>query len=102
VVGEELGFAGVLVIAAMFLVLVMRGMRTALGAPDDFGRYLAFGVTILLGLEAFVNMAVVMGLLPTKGLALPFLSYGGTSLLTTLLAVGILLNISSQASGEVR
>jgi cell division protein FtsW len=102
VVGEELGFAGVLVIAAMFLVLVMRGMRAALGAPDDFGRYLAFGVTILLGLEAFVNMAVVMGLLPTKGLALPFLSYGGTSLLTTLLAVGILLNISSQATGEVR
>jgi cell division protein FtsW len=102
VVGEELGFAGVLVIAAMFLVLVMRGMRAALGAPDDFGRYLAFGVTLLLGLEAFVNMAVVMGMLPTKGLALPFLSYGGTSLLTTLLAVGILLNISSQASGEVR
>jgi cell division protein FtsW len=102
VVGEELGFAGVLVIAAMFLVLVMRGMRTALGAPDDFGRYLAFGVTLLLGLEAFVNIAVVMGMLPTKGLALPFLSYGGTSLLTTLLAVGILLNISSQASGEVR
>jgi cell division protein FtsW len=102
VVGEELGFAGVIVITAMFLVLVMRGLRTSLGAPDDFGRYLAFGVTLLLGLQAFVNIAVVMGMLPTKGLALPFLSYGGTSLLTTLLSVGILLNISSQASGDAR
>jgi cell division protein FtsW len=65
-------------------------------APDEFGRYLAFGLTLLLGLEAFTNMAVVMSLLPTKGLALPFLSYGGSSLLVSLLAVGILLNISSQ------
>ncbi len=102
VVGEELGFAGVLVVSAMFLVLIMRGMRTALSAPDDFGRYLAFGMSVLLGLEAFVNIAVVLGMLPTKGLALPFLSYGGTSLLCTLLAVGILLNVSSQAPGEVR
>jgi cell division protein FtsW len=102
VVGEELGFIGVLVITAMFLVLIMRGIRAALAAPDDFGCYLAFGVTLLLGLEAFVNIAVVMGMLPTKGLALPFLSYGGTSILTTLLAVGILLNISSHAPGEVR
>ena len=102
VVGEELGFLGVLVVTAMFLVLVMRGIRTAIGAPDDFGRYLAFGVTLLLGLEAFVNIAVVMGMLPTKGLALPFLSYGGTSLLTTLVAVGILLNISAHVPGEVR
>lgn len=102
VVGEELGFIGVLVITAMFLLLVMRGIRTALGAPDDFGRYLAFGLTLLIGLEAFVNIAVVMGMLPTKGLALPFISYGGTSLLTTLAATGVLLNISSHASGEVR
>lgn len=102
VVGEELGFLGVLVVAAMLLVLVMRGIRAALNAPDDFGRYLAFGITLLLGLEAFTNMAVVMGMLPTKGLALPFLSYGGTSLLTTLMAVGILLNVSSHGPGEVR
>ncbi len=99
VVGEELGFAGVLVVAAMFLVLCLRGMRTALQAVDDYGRYLAFGLTFLVGMEAFVNMGVVLGLLPTKGLALPFLSYGGTSLLTSLFAVGVLLNISSQ-SGE--
>jgi cell division protein FtsW len=102
VVGEELGFLGVLIVSAMFLVLVMRGVRTALGAPDDFGRNLAFGITLLLGIEAFVNIAVVLGMLPTKGLALPFISYGGTSLLTTLTAVGILLNISSQVPGEVR
>jgi rod shape-determining protein RodA len=102
VVGEELGFAGVLVIAAMFLLLVLRGTRAALNAPDDFGRNLAFGVTLLLGLQAFVNIAVVLGLLPTKGLALPFISYGGTSMVTTLLAVGILLNVSSQGQEERR
>jgi len=97
VIGEELGFIGVFVIAALFLLLVTRGFRAALHAPDDFGRYLAFGLTLLLGLEAFVNIGVVMGMLPTKGLALPFLSYGGTSLLTSLAAVGVLLNISSQS-----
>jgi len=99
VVGEELGFAGVLVITAMFLMLIMRGIRTALNAPDDFGKYLAFGLSVLIGLEAFTNIAVVLGMLPTKGLALPFLSYGGTSLLCTLLAVGVLLNISGQVEG---
>jgi cell division protein FtsW len=102
VVGEELGFAGTIVITAMFLVLVMRGIRVALHAPDDFGRYLAFGITLLLGMEAFVNIAVVMGMLPTKGLALPFISFGGTSLLTSLVAVGILLNVSSQTTGELQ
>lgn len=102
VIGEELGFLGVFVVSAMFLVLIIRGVRTTLGAPDLFGRNLAFGITLLLGLEAFVNIAVVLGMLPTKGLALPFLSYGGTSLLTTLFAIGVLLNISSQVPGEVR
>ncbi|ORJ62466.1 putative lipid II flippase FtsW [Geothermobacter hydrogeniphilus] len=102
VVGEELGYAGVLVTTLIFLVLVLRGIRTALHAPDDFGRNLAFGLTVLIGLEAFTNIAVVLGMLPTKGLALPFLSYGGTSLVCTLMAVGILLNISSQIPGEVR
>lgn len=96
VIGEELGFLGVFTVAVLFIFLVVRGMRIALSAPDDFGRYLAFGITVLLGLEAFTNMLVVLGMLPTKGLALPFLSYGGSSLLCTLAAVGILLNISSQ------
>lgn len=95
VVGEELGWLGVGVIAAMFLMLVLLGLRTALRARDDFGRHLAFGISVLLGIEAFTNMAVVMGMLPTKGLTLPFISYGGSSLVCTLLAVGILLNISA-------
>jgi cell division protein FtsW len=97
VIGEELGYAGVLVVAAMFLVLVLRGLRAASSAPDDFGRHLAFGLSFLIGSEAFINMAVVMGLVPTKGLTLPFISYGGSSLLCTLLAIGVLLNVSSQA-----
>lgn len=102
VVGEELGFAGVIIIAAMFLLLVLRGFKAATSAPDNFGSYLAFGMTLLIGIEAFVNMAVVMGLVPTKGLALPFLSYGGSSLMATLMAVGIILNVSSKNPGELR
>jgi len=95
VVGEELGFIGVAVVVAMFFLLVQRAMRIAVAAPDNFGRYLALGIAVLFGIEATVNMGVVTGLLPTKGLALPFLSYGGSSLLISLFAVGILLNISS-------
>jgi cell division protein FtsW len=96
VVGEELGFIGVMVIASMFFLLVHRGIRVALYAEDNFGRSLAFGISTLIGLEAFVNIAVVTGIFPTKGLALPFISYGGSSLIITLFAVGILLNISSR------
>jgi cell division protein FtsW len=99
VVGEELGFIGVIVIAAMFFLLVQRSFRVALQAEDDFGRFLAFGIAVLLGIEGFVNMGVVTGLLPTKGLALPFISYGGSSLIVTLFAVGVLLNVSSRMRG---
>ncbi len=95
VIGEELGLVGVLVVASMFLLLVLCGIRIALQCQDPFGRNLAFGLSLLLGLEAFVNLSVCMGLLPTKGLALPFISYGGTSLVVCLIAVGILLNIST-------
>ena len=95
VVGEELGFLGVMVIIGMFFLLVQRAMRIAVAAPDTFGRFLALGIAVLFGIEATVNMGVVTGLLPTKGLALPFISYGGSSLLISLFAVGILLNISS-------
>ena len=95
VVGEELGFLGVLVIIGMFFLLVQRAMRISVAAPDSFGRFLALGIAVLFGIEATVNMGVVTGLLPTKGLALPFISYGGSSLLISLFAVGILLNISS-------
>jgi cell division protein FtsW len=83
----------------MFFLLVLRSIRVALYAEDNFGRYLAFGIAILLGLEAFINMGVVTGLLPTKGLALPFISYGGSSLIISLLSVGILLSVSSRMKG---
>ena len=95
VIGEELGLVGVVVVAALFLTLVLCGIKIALNCSDPFGRNLAFGLSLLLGLEAFVNLSVCMGLLPTKGLALPFISYGGTSLIVCLIAVGVLLNISS-------
>lgn len=95
VVGEELGYIGVLVIIGMFFILVQRAMRIAMAAQDTFGRFLALGIAVLFAIEAVVNMGVVTGLLPTKGLALPFLSYGGSSLLISLFAVGILLNISA-------
>jgi cell division protein FtsW len=95
VVGEELGFIGVVFIIGMLFLLVQRVMRISVAAPDTFGRYLALGIAVLFGIEATVNMGVVTGLLPTKGLALPFISYGGSSLLISLFAVGILLNISS-------
>ena len=95
VIGEELGLVGTLLVAALFLMLILCGIRIAANCEDPFGRNLAFGLTLLLGLEAFVNLSVCMGLLPTKGLALPFVSYGGTSLVVSLVSVGILLNISN-------
>ncbi len=102
VIGEELGFIGVVVIAAMFMLLISRGLRTSINAPNEFSCFLAFGVTLLIGMQAFVNMAVVLGMVPTKGLALPFISYGGTSLVTTLAAIGLLLNVSRHLPGELR
>ena len=99
VVGEELGFVGVLVIIGMFFIVVQRAMRIAMATQEPFGRFLAMGIAILFAIEATVNMGVVTGLLPTKGLALPFISYGGSSLLVSLFAVGVLLNISSGIKG---
>ncbi len=98
---EELGLIGFLVIITLFAILVYRGLRLSLRAPDSFGSYLALGLTLLIGLPAVINMGVVSGIFPTKGLSLPFLSYGGSSLLANLLAVGILLNISSQIKRPV-
>jgi cell division protein FtsW len=100
VIGEEWGFIGLSLIVLCVYLLFRRGMNTALMAPDDFGRYLAFGITFLLAFQAVFNMCVVLGLVPTKGLTLPFISYGGSSLVCTLAAIGILLNISSQAQGR--
>jgi cell division protein FtsW len=97
VVGEELGFFGVAAVVVLFCILVTCGIRIAYATRNLYGLYLAFGLTALLGMQALVNMGVVMGLLPTKGTTLPFISYGGTSLLVSLTAVGILLNIGSQS-----
>ena len=93
-IGEELGLIGCAAVAVTFLYLCWRGFRAARNAPDDFGRYLAFGVTALIGIQAAWNMGVAVGLLPTKGLNLPFVSGGGSSLLVTCFAAGILLNVS--------
>lgn len=96
VIGEELGLLGVTVVIGLFVFLIWRGFRACFRAADLFGSYLALGVTLLIAVQALLNMGVVMGLLPTKGATLPFVSYGGTSLMINLMAVGILLNISSQ------
>jgi len=97
VVGEELGFVGVAALCLAYVVLVSRGVRAAVKAPDDYGTYLAFGLSTLFALHALINLAMAMSLLPTKGLTLPFMSYGGSSLLVNSVAAGILLNISRQA-----
>ncbi len=94
VVGQELGFLGVISIIILFALLLWRGARVALRSQDRFGRYLAVGFTTVIGFQACMNMAVVVGVMPTKGITLPFVSYGGTSLVTSLFMVGILLSVS--------
>ncbi|MEK7841866.1 MAG: putative lipid II flippase FtsW [Deltaproteobacteria bacterium] len=93
VVGEELGLIGVSALIMLYLIVLISGIRISLKAKDLFGKYLAVGITLLIVLHAAVNMAVVLALLPTKGLALPFISYGGTSLVVNMIGMGILLNI---------
>lgn len=94
VIGEEIGLIGCLLVVAAFGVLLWRGVRTAVRAPDAFGRYLAVGVTAMIVCQAMINIGVVLALLPTKGMPLPFISYGGTAMMTSLAATGILLNVS--------
>jgi cell division protein FtsW len=98
VIGEELGFMGVLVVLGLFSVLVVKGMKAALNAPDEFGTMLAAGLTLMIGMQALINCMVVLGLLPTKGLPLPFISYGGSSLITSMMAVGIILNVAGRST----
>lgn len=98
VIGEELGFLGAVAVVALFGVILWRGLRAAAGCSDEFGRLLAIGLTVMVVAQALVNISVVLGLLPTKGIPLPLVSYGGSSLLVSLLAVGLLLNISQHAS----
>ena len=100
VIAEEMGFIGATVIVACFAVIAWRGLRAAQHAPDGFGAFLALGLTMMLVLQALVNVSVVLGLLPTKGIPMPLVSFGGSSLLINLLGVGVLLNISQHAATE--
>jgi cell division protein FtsW len=96
IVAEELGLVGFAVIVVLFGILIMRGIKIALTAPDLYSTYLALAISIFMGLQVLINMGVVLGLLPTKGLTLPFISYGGSSLVISLVGIGILLNISAR------
>ena len=101
VVGEELGLFGALSVVAVFALFLWRGVRTALLAPDRFGMLLSLGIVTGIVAQALFNISVVLSLVPTKGIPLPFISYGGSSLVPTLAAVGILLNVSQHASGSL-
>ena len=100
VIGEELGLIGTTVVLACFCVIAWRGLRTAMRAPDRFGAFLALGLTAMIIVQAFFNISVVLGLLPTKGIPLPFVSFGGSSLLMSMIGMGILLNVSQHASAS--
>jgi cell division protein FtsW len=95
IIGEELGLAGAMFLVLLFFILTLRGIQIGLSLGDRFGAYLALGITLMISLQAVINMGVVLGLLPTKGLTLPFISYGGTSLVTNLAGMGILLHLST-------
>lgn len=97
VIGEELGLIGALAVLLLFLIILWRGLQIALSANEQFSRMLALGITLLVCLQGMINMGVVTGLLPTKGIALPLVSYGGSSLVITMGAMGVLLNISKES-----
>lgn len=97
IIGEELGLVGLSLVIGLFAVILWRGVRASLHASEPFGTYLGLGITSLMGFQAVVNMGVAMALLPTKGLTLPFVSYGGSSLVIMMAAMGVLLSISATA-----
>src|SRR5271170_3287893 len=97
VTAEELGLLGAMCVVTLFTIFLWRGMRASWRTEDVFGRYLAVGITSMVVLQAFINISVVLGLMPTKGIPLPLVSYGGSSLFVTLACVGVLLNITKQA-----
>jgi cell division protein FtsW len=97
VTAEEVGLVGALIVVLLFAVFLWRGIRTALRTENMFGRFLAVGITSMIVVQAFINISVVLGMMPTKGIPLPLVSYGGSSLLVTLGCIGVLLNISKQA-----
>ena len=98
---DPVGLVGALAVVAVFALFLWRGIRTALLAPDRFGMLLSIGIVTSIVAQALFNISVVLSLVPTKGIPLPFISYGGSSLVPTLAAVGILLNVSQHASGNI-
>jgi len=97
VIGEEFGLIGTTLVLACFLLIAWRGLQVAIHAPDRFGSFLAIGLTTMVGVQALVNISVVLGMMPTKGIPLPFVSNGGSSLVISLVGMGILLNVSQHA-----
>jgi cell division protein FtsW len=100
ITAEELGWVGAAVLIILFTIIIMRGILIALNARDLYSSYLAMGISTFLGLQVLINLGVVMGLLPTKGLTLPLMSYGGSSLVLTMFSIGILLRISAEIKGD--
>lgn len=102
IIAEEFGFLGCLFIIGLFITLVYRGLRISKRCPDMYGKLLAIGITVIFGFQAFLNMSVASSLLPVTGVTLPFISYGGTSIIVSLAMVGVLLNISKQRIKRIR
>jgi len=102
IIGEELGLAGPLVVLILFFVIFVCGLRIAEHSSDDFGRFTALGITLMITLQALINLAVVTGLVPTKGLPLPFISYGGSSFMSSSIMIGLLINVAHTAIDPAR
>ena len=94
IISEEFGFMGILIVSLLFIIIIYRGFRISINCENKFGKYLSFGITFQLAFQCLLNLMVVVGLIPVTGVTLPFLSYGGSSLLITMLSMSILLNIS--------
>ena len=94
IISEEFGFMGILIVASLFVMIIYQGIKISINCEELFGKYLSFGIIFSLAFQALLNLMVVVGLIPVTGVTLPFLSYGGSSLMITLISMGILLNIS--------
>lgn len=101
IIGEEVGLIGCLFIIGLFLIFIWRGVKVAMNARDTYGKLLAMGITSIIAVQAIINIAVVTGSMPVTGVPMPFISYGGTSLVINLTAMGILLNISRQVERKI-
>ncbi len=96
IISEEFGFLGILIVSTLFIIIIIRGLKIAMNCEDYFGKFLSFGITFGIAFQTILNLMVVVGLIPVTGVTLPFLSYGGSSLIISLVSIGILLNISMQ------